>query len=118
MKAKLNFAVLSVGVLLLCLFSMPSVAARLPAHQTLEAKKSNKTSKIDLNQADLKTLNHSFKGIGKSRAEAIIAYREEHKGFQSVEELAKVKGFGSKFVKLNLKQLKQQFTVEENLNRK
>ncbi|WP_298625032.1 helix-hairpin-helix domain-containing protein [uncultured Legionella sp.] len=67
--------------------------------------------KINLNHADLSTLTGSFKGIGKKRAEAIIAYRESHKGFKSVEEFAEVKGFGQKFVDKNREQLKQVFEI-------
>lgn len=33
-------------------------------------------------------------GIGPSRARAIIAFREEHGGFQSVSQLLRIKGFG------------------------
>ncbi|MBR1472504.1 MAG: helix-hairpin-helix domain-containing protein, partial [Lachnospiraceae bacterium] len=33
-------------------------------------------------------------GIGESKAEAILAYRDERGGFQSVEELKKVSGIG------------------------
>lgn len=67
--------------------------------------------KINLNQADLSTLTGSFKGIGKKRAEAIIAYRESHKGFKSIEEFAEVKGFGQRFVDKNREQLKEVFDI-------
>ena len=38
------------------------------------------------------------KGIGAKKAERIIAYREEHGKFNSVEELKNVKGIGNKIV--------------------
>lgn len=47
--------------------------------------------KVHLNTAtkdELKTLS----GIGESRAESILAYRESHGAFQSVEELMNVEG--------------------------
>ena len=47
--------------------------------------------KIDLNKADAAALTGSVKGIGKKRAEAIVAYREGHHGFKAVQELAEVK---------------------------
>jgi competence protein ComEA len=77
-----------------------------PAKQTVAV-----SDKIDLNKADLSTLTGSFKGIGKKRAEAIIAYRENHKGFKSLEELAEVKGFGPRFIEANRDKLKEVFVI-------
>ena len=48
-------------------------------------------SKIDLNTADAGQLS-TLSGIGQSKAEAIIAYREEHGGFASIEEIMNVEG--------------------------
>lgn len=48
---------------------------------------------VSLNSADVRALE-SLPGIGPSLAAAIIAYREEHGPFQSVEELVKVPGIG------------------------
>ena len=48
-------------------------------------------SRINLNTADAGQLS-TLSGIGKSKAEAIIAYREEHGGFTSIEELMNVEG--------------------------
>ncbi len=50
---------------------------------------------LDLNTAtkeQLKTIN----GIGDAFAERIIAYRDSHGGFQSVEELKNISGIGEK----------------------
>lgn len=46
---------------------------------------------ININQADVETLCQ-IPGIGESRAQAIIEYRTEHGGFQSIEELMNVTG--------------------------
>ena len=48
---------------------------------------------IDLNTADEYDLQR-LPGIGESRARAILAYREEHGPFQSVDELDNVEGIG------------------------
>lgn len=69
-------------------------------------------NKIDLNKADLSSLVGSVKGIGKKRAEAIIAYRESHQGFKSIEELAEVKGLGQRFVIANREKLMEVFVVK------
>ncbi len=71
--------------------------------------------KIDLNKADLMSLSHSIKGIGEKRAQAIIKYREEHGDFKSIEELAAVKGVGSKFVKAHLPQLEDFFLIANEI---
>ena len=52
-------------------------------------------SRIDINTADRDTLM-TLKGIGEKKALAVIAYRDEHGGFKSTEELMKVKGIGEK----------------------
>ena len=56
---------------------------------------SSETDKINLNhatQSELETLN----GIGPSKAEAIISYREENGLFQTVEDVLEVSGIGEK----------------------
>jgi competence protein ComEA len=56
---------------------------------------------VDINTADAQTLDKNIVGVGLKRAEAIIAFREEHGLFQSVDDLAKVKGIGPKMVEKN-----------------
>ena len=55
---------------------------------------------IDLNSADQQTLM-SIKGIGEKRAAAIIAYRDEHGSFKSVDELMNVQGISESLVEKN-----------------
>ena len=47
--------------------------------------------RINLNTADAGQLS-TLSGIGQSKAEAIIAYREEHGDFASIEEIMNVEG--------------------------
>lgn len=46
---------------------------------------------INLNRADKETLM-TIPGIGEAKAEAIVAYREEHGSFQSIESLMEIPG--------------------------
>ena len=54
---------------------------------------------VDINNASLKELI-KLRGIGKSKAKAIITYRKAH-CFESVDELIAVKGIGKKTVEKN-----------------
>lgn len=56
---------------------------------------------VDINSADAETLSAAISGVGPKRAEAIVAYRDEYGTFQSVADLAKVKGIGLKIVEAN-----------------
>jgi len=49
---------------------------------------------VNINTADAATLSHSLDGIGPAKAAAIVAYREEHGPFNSVNDLSHVKGVG------------------------
>ncbi|WOE69816.1 helix-hairpin-helix domain-containing protein [Hydrogenimonas thermophila] len=58
---------------------------------------------VDINSAsadELMTLN----GIGKGKAEAIVAYRKNH-CFKNINDLSSVKGIGSKIVEKNRKNI-------------
>ena len=52
---------------------------------------------VDLNSATAAELD-ALKGVGAAKAKAIIDYRDKNGPFKSVDELAKVKGFGAKTV--------------------
>lgn len=53
---------------------------------------------VNINTADAATLDRELKGIGPSRAAAIVAYRTQHGPFKSVDELALVAGIGQKVI--------------------
>ncbi|CAI8864657.1 MULTISPECIES: ComEA family DNA-binding protein [Pseudomonas] len=59
------------------------------------------SAKLDLNKADATTLQSILTGIGKTKAEAIVAYREEHGAFTSVDELLEIKGIGKALLDRN-----------------
>ena len=49
---------------------------------------------ININTADAETLSSALTGIGMTRAQAIINYREEFGPFLSVDDLLEVDGIG------------------------
>lgn len=52
---------------------------------------------VNLNSASKDQLQQ-LTGVGEKKADLIIAYRQAHGGFKSVDELKKVQGFGDKTV--------------------
>ncbi|MFB3090857.1 MAG: ComEA family DNA-binding protein, partial [Gammaproteobacteria bacterium] len=60
---------------------------------------------VNINTADKESLMTSIKGVGETRAEAIIAYREQNGPFKSIEELAEVRGIGASIVEANMDNL-------------
>lgn len=61
---------------------------------------------VDVNSADAKTLARELQGVGMSKAEAIVSYREKNGPFKSPDDLAKVKGLGKKIIEQNKSNLK------------
>lgn len=60
---------------------------------------------IDVNKADIETLA-LLKGVGEKKAQAIIAYRELHGDFNSVDDLLNVKGIGEQMLQHNKERIK------------
>ncbi|MHC2147800.1 ComEA family DNA-binding protein [Pseudomonas sp. 210_17 TE3656] len=58
-------------------------------------------ARLDLNTADALSLQTTLAGIGKTKAEAIVAYREEHGAFTTVDELLEIKGIGKALLDRN-----------------
>ncbi len=52
-----------------------------------------KSTKVSINSATLDELK-AIKGLGESKAKAIIEYRDKNNGFKSIEEIMNVKGIG------------------------
>lgn len=59
---------------------------------------------VNINTADVVTLA-DLNGIGQSKAEAIVAYREANGPFQAPQDLTDVKGIGDRTVEKNADRL-------------
>ena len=77
------------------------------SEQKSEKVPENFSGRINLNTAD-EILLQTVKGIGPSKAAAIIEYRKQYGNFTCVEELTEVSGIGEK----TLEKIKDYFTVE------
>lgn len=67
----------------------------------VEPASSIQVQTVNINNADAETIAEILDGIGQSKAEAIVKYREDNGPFASVEELAEVKGVGEKTLARN-----------------
>jgi competence protein ComEA len=56
---------------------------------------------VNINTADAETLSNELTGIGLSKAEAIISYRQQHGPYKHIEDLANVKGIGMATIEKN-----------------
>lgn len=61
--------------------------------------------KVNINTADVESFQKQLSGIGKGKAEAIVAYREANGEFTSVDELIEVKGIGKAILEKNRERL-------------
>lgn len=75
-------------VALICTFSLPVFA-----------------DKVDINTATAEQLAANLKGIGPSKAQAIVAYRNSNGLFTTVEQLVEVKGIGQATLDKNRERL-------------
>lgn len=58
-------------------------------------------SKVNINTADASELEKKLKGIGESKAHAIIEYRTKYGAFKSADDLVMVKGIGAATIEKN-----------------
>ena len=56
---------------------------------------------VNLNSADADTLAATMVGIGPAKAAAIVAYREQHGPFKTVDDLLLVQGIGESTLSKN-----------------
>jgi competence protein ComEA len=56
---------------------------------------------VNVNTANAEEISEALKGIGMTKAEAIVAYRDENGQFKHVDELVNVKGIGIRTVDIN-----------------
>ena len=56
---------------------------------------------VDINSASAQEISEAMVGVGLTKAEAIVTYRESHGAYKSIEDLVAVKGIGSKTLEKN-----------------
>ncbi len=91
--ARMLFAV--VTLVTVSFTALPSVAQQADDQQGVEI------TQVDLNSADAETLATVLKGVGISKARAIVSYRTQYGPFASLDELTEVKGIGVSILERN-----------------
>ena len=86
-------------------FDNPQSAYNYLLTQEAAQSQARTQTSININRATEGELT-SLNGIGSSKAQAIILYREMFGDFKSVDELEKVKGIGAKTVEKNRSRLR------------
>jgi competence protein ComEA len=56
---------------------------------------------VNVNSANAEEIAESLKGVGLSKAEAIVSYRNSNGQFKHIDELINVKGIGIRTVDIN-----------------
>jgi competence protein ComEA len=56
---------------------------------------------VNINTADAETISAELKGVGLTKARAIVEYRKKRGPFRSADDLSLVKGIGDRTVELN-----------------
>ncbi|AZL84226.1 ComEA family DNA-binding protein [Aliivibrio salmonicida] len=85
-----------------CLFTSGVISASEKAidkHEGIEIV-------VNINKADIEELDTLLIGVGESKAQAIIDYRNENGKFTTINELANVKGIGEKLIEKNKNRIK------------
>ena len=57
--------------------------------------------KVNINTATAEQIASAMTGVGESKAQAIVEYREQHGKFKSIEDLEYVDGIGEKTIEKN-----------------
>lgn len=85
-------------------FVIDAAAQTAPAADmslTESVVESSQAGSVNINTASADELSATLNGIGGSKAEAIVRYREQFGSFESVEELSEVTGIGAATVEKN-----------------
>ena len=88
-----------------CCFGVGSLSAEPAAHWAFP-QDSRPSSTVNINEASVEDLQ-TLPRIGKTVAQRIVSFREEHGPFERIEELMNVRGVGEK----TFMRLKERITV-------
>lgn len=97
---KALFTVISLVVLMFAGVSNSVAAESVSSPKPVKAEAVVPKNIVNINTADAQELT-KLKGVGRKKAEAIIAWRNENGGFKAVDDLLDVKGIGEATLEAN-----------------
>jgi len=89
------------SILLSALLIVGLSSASIAQDAIIEDNSAPLAYEVNINTAGAGQLASSLQGVGASRAAAIVAYRQEHGAFKSVEDLMLVSGIGENTLEVN-----------------
>ncbi len=99
-----SIASLVFAVCVACVAMAPLLTPSLA--QADEVAMATQAPTVNINTADAETLAQALTGVGVTRAEAIVAYREEFGPFFTADDLQQVKGIGPSVVEKNRERIR------------
>lgn len=61
---------------------------------------------VNVNSADAETIAAVLDGVGASRAQAIVDYRDQNGAFSDPYDIANVKGIGDRLIEMNVDKIR------------
>lgn len=86
--------------ILLSISTVATHAKDVSSTQSVKAATAQQQAMVNLNKSTFEQLV-TLKGVGETKAQAIIVYRQQMGAFKSISELSKVSGIGEKVIDLN-----------------
>ena len=88
-------AALCAGFLIMTLHGAAEAEPGVPGLPGLQQAEAHQAETVELNTATAAELR-TLPGVGERTAQRIIEYREEHGGFEKIEDLMNIRGIGEK----------------------
>ena len=92
--------------ILFLLFSLYAITLPAAAVENADTRQSVAAEMVNINTASPAQIANGLKGIGLSKAKAVVAYRDKHGPFKRVADLAAVKGIGERTVERNQQRIR------------
>jgi competence protein ComEA len=78
-----------------------TTTASSPANPTPSPAPAPAVEQVDINSADVATLDRVLDGIGPKKAQAIVDFRDKHGLFKTLSDFQQVPGIGPKVIERN-----------------